>query len=93
MTTSVAKTSLGIDRASDEQVEARLSVCRNCPGGHATWKNGDVHTCGPMLESAKGTAIDGTCGCLLKKKARDARQTCPSDWWPSAISGIADEGG
>ncbi|MCC6680717.1 MAG: hypothetical protein IT445_07425 [Phycisphaeraceae bacterium] len=34
---SVAKTTLGIDRASDAQVEARLNVCRRCPGGHATY--------------------------------------------------------
>jgi len=79
--TSVAKTSLGIDRAPDELVEARLNVCRNCPGNHATWKNGDVHTCGPMVESAKGVR-DGTCGCLLRAKAKDVTERCPFNHWP-----------
>ena len=51
--TSVAKTTLGIDRASEEQVEARLDVCRQCPGQHAVWRDEDVHTCGPMLASMR----------------------------------------
>jgi len=80
-TRSVVKTSLGMDRATDEQVEARLEVCRQCPGGHATWKNGDVHTCGPMLASMKGQG-EGTCGCILRRKARDLTETCPFGWWP-----------
>jgi hypothetical protein len=78
---SIAKTSLGIDRASDEQVEARLNVCRRCPGGHTVWKNGDVHTCGPMLDSMR-TSGQGTCGCILHKKARDLAEGCPHGWWP-----------
>lgn len=78
---SVAKTSLGIDRATDEQVEARLNVCRNCPGGHAVWKDGDVRTCGPMLASIKDEG-GGTCGCVLRKKARDRAERCPFNWWP-----------
>ena len=78
---SVAKTSLGIDRASDELIDARLDVCRQCPGDHATWKNGDVHTCGPMVESAV-RAGDGTCGCILRAKARDAAENCPFGYWP-----------
>lgn len=83
-TRSVARTSLGIHRATNEQVEARLNVCRSCPGGHATWKNGDVHTCGPMLESMKGSGhgTPGTCGCILRKKARDLKEDCPFGWWP-----------
>lgn len=81
-TRSVTKTSLGIDRATDEQVEARLNVCRNCPGGHAVWASGgeDVYTCGPMLESMKGQG-EGTCGCILRKKARDLAEDCPFGWW------------
>jgi hypothetical protein len=86
--TSVAKTSLGIDRATDEQVEARLNVCRQCPGDHAVWRDdpasgGDVHTCGPMLGSMR-EAGEGTCGCVLRKKARDLAEDCPFDWWPKA---------
>lgn len=80
-THSVARTSLGINRASDEQVEVRLDICRQCPGNHAVWKNGDVHTCGPMLQSMKGEG-GGTCGCILGRKARDLTEECPFGWWP-----------
>ena len=78
--TSIAKTSLNINRATDEQVEARLAICRQCPGNHAIWKNGDLHTCGPMLESMK-RAGQGTCGCILRKKARDLTERCSFGWW------------
>lgn len=70
-----------MDRATDAQVKARLDVCRSCPGNHAVWKNGDVSTCGPMLESIRGKA-GGTCGCVLRKKARDLQEQCPFRWWP-----------
>ena len=80
---SVAKTTLGIERASNEQVEARLNVCRQCPGGHAIWRDNELHTCGPMLESMRG-AGKGTCGCILEKKARDLAEDCPFGWWPTA---------
>ena len=81
---SIAKTSLGIGRASDEQVEARLNVCRRCPGGHAVWApgGGDVHTCGPILLSMRD-AGQGTCGCILHRKARDLTEDCPFGWWPT----------
>jgi len=79
--TSVAKTTLGIERATDEQVEARLNVCRRCPGNHAVWRDEDVHTCGPMLASMRGAGV-GTCGCVLRKKARDLAEDCPFGWWP-----------
>ena len=80
--TSVAKTTLGIDRATDEQVEARLNVCRNCPGGHAVWRDGDVYTCGLMLTSMR-EAGEGTCGCALRKKVHDLAEECPFGWWPN----------
>ncbi len=80
---SIAKTSLGIDRANDEQVETRLNVCRKCPGGHAVWKNGDVHTCGSILTSMRNSS-HGTCGCILFKKARDLVEDCPFGWWSAA---------
>jgi hypothetical protein len=85
---SVAKTTVGIDRATDEQVEARLDVCRKCPGGHAVWKNGNVYTCGPMLASMR-EADDAAapCGCVLRKKARDLAEQCPFGWWPELPSG------
>jgi hypothetical protein len=34
-----------------------------------------------MLESVASTANDRTCGCLLKKKARDLAEGCPFGWW------------
>lgn len=80
--TSVAKTTLGINRATDEQVEARLNVCRQCPGNHAVWRDDDVHTCGPMLASMREAGV-GTCGCVLRKKARDLTEDCPFGWWPN----------
>ncbi|QDU33059.1 hypothetical protein KS4_11000 [Poriferisphaera corsica] len=77
---SVAKTSLGINRASKEQVTKRLAVCEKCPGDHAVWKNGKLYTCGPMLESMKKEG-KGTCGCVLNLKARDMAEECPFGWW------------
>lgn len=81
-TRSVTKTSLGIHRATDKQVDARLNVCRQCPGNHAIWKHGDVHTCGPMLQSMKAEG-GGTCGCILRRKVRDLTEHCPFGWWPA----------
>jgi hypothetical protein len=75
---------VGIDRAAAALLEARLNLCRNCPGGHATWTNGDLHTCGPMLESARGDG-DGTCGCVLRAKARNRREGCPFGGGPGAL--------
>lgn len=85
-TRSVARTSVGIHRATDEQVEARLNVCRQCPGNHSIWKNGDVHTCGSMLQSMTSEG-GGTCGCILRRKARDLVENCPFGWWPRASIG------
>lgn len=78
---SIAKTTIGIDRASSAQVEARLNVCRACPGGHAVWKNGDIQTCGPLLESMRQPGRK-TCGCVLRSKARDLKEKCPFGFWP-----------
>ncbi len=82
---SIAKTTLGIDRATEEQVDARFNVCRHCPGGHATFNaDGSLPTCGPMLESLKRDG-HGTCGCILTIKARDRAEACPFGWWPKAV--------
>lgn len=78
---SLAKTRLGVDRLSDEQIVVRLDVCRACPGGHATFKKGDVHTCGPMLKSMRQKRRK-TCGCILRSKARDRKENCPFGYWP-----------
>ena len=79
---SIVKTSMGIDLAAPDQIEARLAVCRNCPGGHAIFKDGDVHTCGPMLEGLKSSGKGKPCGCILRKKARDLKEDCPFGYWP-----------
>lgn len=63
---------------NDEAVDLLLDG--QCPGGHATLKDGDVHTCGPMLASMKGER-QGTCGCILRRKARDLSEQCPFGWW------------
>ncbi len=78
---SIAKTSLGIDRLPAEQITARLDVCRACPGEHATFRKGDVHTCGPMLKSLKDKNRK-TCGCILRAKAKDRKEDCPFGYWP-----------
>lgn len=44
-----------------------------------------LHTCGPMLDSMRGKG-EGTCGCILTSKARDAKEDCPLDYWPTGIS-------
>jgi len=80
--TSAAKTAVGIDRLPPPEVQRRLNVCRSCH--HAVWeKDGsDVYTCGPMVESLR-RAGQGTCGCVLSIKARDAKEACPFGYWPT----------
>jgi len=81
---SVVKTQLlRRDRVAEADYQARLEVCRHCPGAHATFKSdGSLHTCGPMVESLKEQGRK-TCGCVLSKKARDAKETCPFGYWPT----------
>ena len=82
---SLAKTTLGRDRSSAALVEARLAVCRHCPGGHAVLRpDGAVHSCGPLLAAAPPGAR-APCGCWLRQKARDARERCPFGWWPAPL--------
>lgn len=52
---------------------------------HAVWTSGggDVHTCGPMLQSMH-ESDQGTCGYILYKKARDRAEVCRFGWWPEA---------
>src|SRR5690606_20735018 len=89
---SIAKTSVGVDRVTPEQLEARLNICRQCPGGHAIWEDGDVRTCGPMVESLKRQG-HGPCGCVLRKKALDTTEHCPFGWWPQDASSKPGSGG
>lgn len=65
-------------RASDETYQHRLDTCRQCQ--HARWKNGEVYSCGPMLDRARQEG-GKTCGCIIKLKAIDARQSCPLNKW------------
>lgn len=78
---SIIKTALGIDRLPAGQVKARLDVCRKCPGNHAVWKRGQIHTCGPMLKSLLEKNRK-SCGCVLRAKARDRKEDCPFGYWP-----------
>ncbi len=80
---SITKTAVGVDRAPDDLVQARLAVCEHCPGGHAIRReDGSLQSCGPLLAAltANGRA---PCGCLLRHKARDRRESCPFGWWPA----------
>lgn len=84
---SIVKTRLlRLDRLSDLQVEDRLKVCRSCPGGHATFKKGHLHTCGPMIKSIRAQGR-GPCGCILRAKARDLKEDCPFGYWPKLDTG------
>ena len=75
---SIAKTQLlRMDRATDAQYQDRLAVCRSCPSIRTI--NGSER-CGPMYESWVRQG-GKTCGCILKYKARDIRQTCPQSKW------------
>lgn len=88
---SVAKTSLlRHDRTTPLEHAARLDVCRDCPGGHATFRdNGALHTCGPMIAGMAGSGggSDGKpgkpCGCVLSRKALDRGEDCPFGYWPT----------
>ncbi len=35
-------------------------------------------------------AMKLTCGCILRKKARDLAEACPFGWWPKATVPDAD---
>ncbi|WP_437668994.1 hypothetical protein [Sorangium sp. So ce131] len=80
---SVLRTSLGVGLLARPEVEARLSVCRRCPGGLAVMRGDDVYTCGRLLEVHRAQGRS-TCGCVLRMKAVDAEEDCPNGWWPRA---------
>lgn len=77
---SVVKTTvLRKDRVDDAEFDRRLSVCASCPVAIMN-KRGKPYRCGPMYESwvRKGGP---TCGCVLKYKAWDKKQSCPQGKW------------
>lgn len=78
---SVLKTSVGIGLLPRAGVEARLDVCRKCPGNFAVMRDDDVYTCGKLLDVQR-SAGQSTCGCILRIKAVDAEENCPNGWWP-----------
>ena len=84
-TLSVLKTSLGVGLLPRPQVDARLEVCRKCPGGLAVMRGDEVHTCGKLLELHREQGRS-TCGCILRLKAVDAEEHCPNGWWPKLDS-------
>lgn len=78
-------------RLSDQQVAARLSVCRQCPGGHAQFKkDGSLLSCGKLLAGQPRTK-NRPCGCYLRRKARNAREDCPFGYWPSLEQDVGDK--
>lgn len=79
---SVTKTSIGIDRVTDDEYAARLAICKDCPGGHVILNaDGSPRSCGSMLHAAKARG-EGPCGCVLSLKARDRTEDCPKGYWP-----------
>ncbi|WP_437956338.1 hypothetical protein WME76_33565 [Sorangium sp. So ce119] len=78
---SALRTSLGVGLLPRRAVEARLDVCRRCPGGLVVMRGDDVSTCGKLLEVHREQGRS-TCGCVLRLKAADAEEDCPNGWWP-----------
>jgi hypothetical protein len=76
---SVKTSILRLDRTTPEQFDARIDICKACDESTKTRK-GEPYTCGPMLESL-GNPDLSTCGCLLRRKARDKKQNCPFGYW------------
>jgi hypothetical protein len=63
----IAKAISGVDRASEETIEARLAVCRSCPSG--------------LFRDGVCDSRGGGCGCLLRYKVRLASESCPKSHW------------
>jgi hypothetical protein len=76
---SVKTAILRLDRTTPEQFKARIDICRACESSTKTRK-GEPYTCGPMLESMVNPDLS-TCGCVLRRKARDKSQQCPYGYW------------
>lgn len=79
---------LRMHRATDDEFKARLAVCENCEFSTRK-KSGELHSCGPMLQELRNQGKK-TCGCILKNKARDRREDCPNNYWPT-INETADK--
>lgn len=65
----LAKSRLGIDRASDEVIEYRQNICQACDQAKYR-KDGTLTKC-------------TICGCGLMDKTRLNHESCPCDKWPA----------
>lgn len=74
---SIVKTEiLRKDRTTDAEYQKRLAICTVCE--HSVKKNGVAFSCGKLLENSTTT-----CGCVLARKARDTKESCPQKLWPT----------
>ncbi len=77
---SMIKTRLGIDRASDAKFQARLDVCRACPGNLAQLTVARKHVTPPTPQRrdeliAAGAEVH-TCGPMLRQQKKDTGKSC-----------------
>jgi len=56
----------GARKLNDNEYEARLAVCRNCPS----------------CDVERMVCREVRCGCFLRKKARWRSENCPLGQWP-----------
>ena len=56
----------GARKLSDDEYEARLTVCRQCPS----------------CDIERMVCREVRCGCFLRKKAGWRSERCPLDQWP-----------
>jgi hypothetical protein len=71
----------GIDAASKEEMERRLSICAQCPSNLAQMAKGEAYCGAPLLHNvARDIAREG-CGCPLQKKVAIKGEKCPASHW------------
>ena len=72
--TGLIKTTLHIDRAAEEVITARTSICNTCEKNTPCLK---TRCCGRL-----GDVLDPTtCGCILSEKVKLATEQCPLGKW------------
>lgn len=71
---SIVQTQLSDEhlRSEAEQTRIKLICLNNCPGEKAIVRNGQPVRC---------DASKGGCGCVLRFKIRDKRESCPDGCW------------
>jgi len=75
----LAKATLGIDRATDEAVKARLAICETCVESIPKASPVTSRKCGSLLKALAGKG--GGCGCGLGSKTMIAGESCPLGKW------------